>query len=351
MISAIALEAYRLPLRRPWRSARGGAGERRGWLVRIEADGLLGHGDCAPFPAAGTEDAETAWGWLRAWRDRSLRRALGAALADLEAEGTGTPAARYAVECALADLAAQAAGLPLALWLNPGLDAEAALAVPVNAALGPLAGLTPPDIERYAAEGYRVFKVKLGLDAVATDLGRLADLAPYLPRGGQFRLDANGAWTLAEAHHALAGLGGLPVEALEEPLRDPNPGHLHGLQAEAGFPLALDESLTRGGAWPDPAAVPVRRLVLKPAALGGLRRTLALARAAMAAGREVVVTSLVESAAGLWPTVHLAAAIGSPIPQGLATAHWLARDLGGPPRPVGGLMRIPPTPGAGFQPY
>ena len=112
----------------------------------------------------------------------------------------------------------------------------------------------------------------------------------------------------------------------------------------------MDESLTRGGVWPNAAVAPVRRLVLKPAVLGGLRRTLALARAAEAAGRELVVTSLIESAAGLWPTVHLAAAIASPIPQGLATAGWLAEDLGEAPRARAGRITIPNVPGGGFRP-
>jgi o-succinylbenzoate synthase len=354
VISAIALEPYRLPLRRPWRSAGGEVGERNGWLVRCEADGLAGYGDCAPLPAAGTEDEATAWGWLCAWRERSLRRSVESALDDLVGDGPRAPAGRYAAECALADLAAQGFGVPLARWLVPGLDVgldpRAGLSVPVNAALGPLAELTPGDLAACAAEGYRVFKVKLGLGGLEADLNRLADLAPHLPPEGQFRLDANGAWTLAEARQAVAALNALPVEALEEPLRDPNPVDLCELQAAAGFPLALDESIAFAGGWADPAAVSVRRLVLKPAALGGLRGTLALARTAGAAGMEVVVTSLIESAAGLWPTVHLAAAIGSPIPQGLATAGWLATDLGEAPRPRAGRIAIPQVPGGGFRP-
>jgi o-succinylbenzoate synthase len=350
VITGIALDPYRLRLRRPWHSAKGTEEARCGWLVRCEADGLAGYGDCAPLPAAGTEGGAAAWDWLCAWRGRTLGCAVGAALADLDRGEPGVPAARFAAESALVDLAAQAEGVPLARWLDPLLGPGAPLRVPVNAALGTLAELTPGDLAACAAEGYRVFKVKVGMDGLGADLNRLAGLAQQLPPGGQFRLDANGAWTLDEAARAVAALNALPVEALEEPLRDPTPEHLRRLQAEAGFPLALDESLTGSGVWPNAAAASVRRLVLKPAVLGGLRRTLALARAAEAAGREVVVTSLIESAAGLWPTVHLAAAVGSPIPQGLATAGWLAEDLGEAPRPRGGCIQIPQVPGSGFRP-
>lgn len=356
MITAIALSPYRLPLRRPWCSARGAVGERLGWLVGCEADGLVGYGDCAPLPAAGTEDRAAAWGWLSAWRETALGRTPCAALMELEGtdgdgKGGAAPAARYAAECALADLAAQAAGVPLARWLAPGTELDAQPSVPVNAALGPLAEVTGAGLADCATEGYLVFKVKVGLAGLRSELRQIEDLASSLPPGGRLRLDANGAWTLAEAQRAVAALNALPIEALEEPLGDPAPANLGALQGLAGFPLALDESLTRPGTVWDLHDLPVRRLVLKPAGLGGLRRTLALAGTAARAGIEVVVTSLIESAAGLWPTVQLAAAIGSPIPQGLATAAWLARDLGGPPRPRAGRLEIPRVPGGGFRPY
>lgn len=361
MIETIDLIPYRLPLTRPWRSARGGLGERRGWLLRVGSRGLFGYGDCAPLPAAGTEETAGAWDWLNAWRVRGLRRPLCSVMADLAEVGDATgsvwtaepaPAARYAAECALADLAARRAEIPLARWLNPA----AAHRVPINAVLGALGDLAPTDLATAAAEGYRVLKVKIGLAPPGEELRRLAALAPHLPSGVALRLDANGAWTLAQAQRMTAGLmvlaerSGLQVESLEEPLRDPGDADLRRLQAEVGFPLALDESLHRpGSAW-DLTALPVRRLVLKPAVVGGLGRTLALAHQARAAGLELVLTGLIESAAGLWPTVALAAALGADIPQGLATAQWLARDLGGPPRPGNGWIAVPPDPGSGFSP-
>lgn len=360
MITRIALTPYRLPLRRPWRSARGEDGARDGWLVGCEDGGLTGYGDCAPMPRAGTEDRATAWRWLLGWRVRALGQPLEAAVAALDALGERAPSARHAAECALADIAAQGMGLPLASWLSPELKMPDSLAVPVNAALGALGEVTPAHLSASAAEGCRVVKVKMGLGGLEAELNRLRSLAAHLPDGGRFRLDANGAWTRSQASRAVAVLNALPVEALEEPLKEPDLAGLGELQRQAEFPLALDESLSPwlhrlGLARPGldrlgPGRLPVRRLVLKPAVLGGLRRTLTLARAAAAAGQEVVVTSLIESAAGLWPTLHLAAAIASAVPQGLATSAWLVRDLGEPPRVKAGCMAVPSTPGSGFRP-
>ena len=94
----------------------------------------------------------------------------------------------------------------------------------------------------------------------------------------------------------------------------------------------------------------MRRLVLKPATFGGLQRTLSLARAATNLGFEVVLTSLIESAAGLWPSLQLAAALSSPIPQGLATSSWLAHDLGRVPDPEQGRIWLGQHRGSGFIP-
>ena len=48
---------------------------------------------------------------------------------------------------------------------------------------------------------------------------------------------------------------------------------------------------------------------------------------------------------------QLAAAIGSPLPHGLATADWLAEDLGPAPHVHLGRIELPATAGSGFLPY
>ena len=292
------------------------------------------------------------------------------------------PAAGFALESALIDLAARLAGVPLRRWLTP----RAEDAVPVNATLGTLRDQTPARIVTACQAGYQVLKLKVGLDAPETELAHLRKLATHLPPGASLRLDANGAWDYDQAARLIARLNDLPIESLEEPLKVPDWRSLASLQALARFPLALDESLHqdpgniagKAGLTIDrllaagnhavlssntalaglsvdrlqvaAGAPPVHRLVLKPAAVGGLRRTLFLARKAADLGLEVVLTSLIESAAGLWPSLQLAAALSSSLAQGLATASWLARDLGRVPDPRGGYILLGQDPGSGFVP-
>ena len=206
------------------------------------------------------------------------------------------------------------------------------------------AAVTPLALHSAVAAGFTVLKIKVGLNDPLTELAQLRALARLLPTGVSLRLDANGAWDIATAQRMLDGLAELPIEALEEPLRQPDVAQFAALQQRVTFPLARDESLHI------PVAQFPRRIVLKPAAIGGMRRTLALAQQAQAAGCEVVITSVIDSAAGLWATAQLAAACASPIPHGLATAAWLATDVGIAPQPQRGQLQLPMTPGSGFSP-
>lgn len=354
------LQPYRLALRRPWCSARGRLHERCGWLVVARDGHHHGYGDCAPLPEAGTESAPQAQARLHDWCMRARSDDAERLLAALWVEHpSATPAADAAVETALLDCCARRTNQPLRALLQPGAGALDRVAV--NAALGPLITCTPEQVQTAAAAGFRVFKLKVGTASVDAELARLHQLLTVLPDQGQVRLDANGAWTLDLASQILTALDSLPchggctrIESLEEPLHQPEDAKLAWLQARTSIPLALDESLPQR---PDAQSWPVRRVVLKPGVLGGLRASLALARNAIHAGVEPVVTSLVESAAGLWASAQLAAALrtltpGTPeICHGLATADWLASDLGPPPPLAHGQLWLSTQPGSGFQPW
>jgi o-succinylbenzoate synthase len=259
----------------------------------------------------------------------------------------GLPAAAAcAVDTALADLAAQAGGVPLAHLLNPYAESG----VRCNAALGVLDEGAARRAEAAIASGFEVLKFKVGLAGVSRDLALLRSVAERLPPGVMLRLDANRAWNGKDAACFLDGLGDLPVEMLEEPLRQPDLAALAALQARTEVPLALDESLPELGLGSVLAAAPVRRLVIKPMLLGGLNAGYGLARRAREAGMACVVTTTVDSVVGTLAALHLAAALANGLHHGLATSSWLMRDVGIAPAIRGGILRIDNTPGLGFVP-
>jgi len=338
---------YSLPLRQPWVSARGGFVVREGWLVRLVTDaGLIGYGDCAPLPQAGTESMDSAVACLSGWAATLPGLSLEVALGRVTASAAGAPAACCGLETALLDLLAQQAGLPLARWLNPRSSA----AVKVNAVLG---GVDSQVIKRAlaaVAEGYSVLKLKVGLAAGHEEIPLLHDLARCLPAGISLRLDANCAWNEREAGDFLGELAGLPVESVEDPLANPDRAGWFRLQAKVPFPLAADESLRIMGADTVFNQSPVRRVVLKPMVLGGLVTALALARRAREADVECVVTTTVDSAVGVTTALHLAAAVANDLAHGLATSSWLLRDVGDAPLVTEGVLQLGSGPGLGCCP-
>ena len=303
---------YCLPLRRTWQTSRGTLTERQGKLIRLQTDeGLIGWGDCAPLPEFGiTEAVATA----------------------------------YAEECARLDLAAQAVGVPLAEWLG-GCPAPASVAV--NASFGPIFTVDRDSLNHAATAGFTVAKLKVGVVPVDDEIAALRRLAATLPPTLRLRLDANRAWDAADAVRFLAACRHLPIDCIEEPLRDPDLATLARLQASAPFPLAIDES-TRLIACDFWRAPPVRRLVIKPARHGGLLASTELALRARASGLEVIVTSALESACGIATLAHIAAAVAPNAVHGLATSEWLASNVGLPPLIVDGRMQLPKGNGIGF---
>ena len=305
---------YTLPLSRPWQTSRGEIDERHGRLFRLQsADGLTGWGDCAPLPDFGvTETAATA----------------------------------FAEETAQLDLVAQQADLPLNAWLS-GEPAISQIAVNQNC--GAILTVTPDLLEAAAGAGFSMVKLKLGVHPVADEIAALHQLASHLPASLRLRLDANRAWRFADALSFIAACAGLPVEGLEEPLAEPTPALLAKLQAEAAFPLAIDESvdLLDRDFFHHP---PVGRIVIKPARHGSLLACVELALRARASRVEVIVTSSLESACGLLACAHLAAAVAPDAVHGLATADWMVTDTGTTPVVTKGYMLLPHFPGLGFQP-
>ncbi|MCX8018133.1 MAG: o-succinylbenzoate synthase, partial [Rhodocyclaceae bacterium] len=325
-----AVFPYCLPLIRPWRAARATLTERRGALLELsDAAGLAGWGDCAPLPSGGDPQAVIAA--LAAWACRP-------ASADFTQL---PPEARWAIETAQADLAARRAGSPLWRHLG-GRRGE----VEINAALGALDDGLPARLAQAAAQGFRIGKLKVGLAPVDEEIARLKALDATL----RLRLDANRAWSETDAARFLHAMVDLPIEAVEEPLAQPTLEKLAQLQAKLPFSLALDESLPSFGHEAVIATRAVRRLVLKPARLGGIAATRVIAATAQAAGIEVVLTAVVDSAIGVAATAHLAAALAPQMAHGLGTSAWLAADLAPSPVVVGATLRLPASAGLGVTP-
>jgi len=344
----LQIDAYSLPLTQPWQSSKGSCLARTGWLVTVTDDaGITGYGDCCPLPEAGTETHAQAGSFLR----KSVQQQpTGRCFQELEQHRASHPAACCGISTALLDLQARQQHLPLGQLLNRNASQEFSL----NAAAGTLMNINGSELQRLQQDGFQVIKLKAGTAEPAVELAQLHTLSGQLKPSTRLRLDANQAWNSRQAAYFIDGLQGLPVESLEEPLRVPTLADLEKLQRRTSIPLAMDESIPGTGAKVLVQSGIVRRLILKPMALGGLQPAMDIAEQARQAGMDSVVTSILESAAGIWAASQLAAAIDPWFPglaHGLATSPWLKQNTGEPPVINDGKIVLPITAGSGFRPH
>lgn len=335
------LEPFTLDLARPLSTARGQIEHREGFLVRIQYAEAEGLGEATPLPGW-TESLEACRDALEWAPELAQDEDWGVALGE-----TNAPAARHALALALADARAQNANKPL--YRSLGND-RLVRRVPVNATVGDGTPEETADRAVTAVEsGFDCVKVKVGARSVGDDIDRMRAVRDAIGPDITLRADANGAWTRAQAERAFRGLAPLDLEYVEQPLPADDIPDLSGLRDD-GVAVALDESLSSRSVTDVLAAEAADFLVLKPMALGGPDRARMAARQARQAGVTPVISTTIDSVVARTAAVHVAAAIPEVPACGLATAEWLAEDLGPDPAPVAdGQIEVPQNKGLGVE--
>ena len=337
------LERISLPLSEPLVGASETIEERRLMLVCLEAEhGLVGWGEAAPlepFDGVSDEQCLAALELQIAALRAAPAGASGAELLDSARKADPLPQALAAIDTALWDLAGQREGAPLASLLA----AEALARVPVNAVIG------ADEPESAAAQaraavgaGFTTIKVKVG---GGDDVERLEAIRVAIGPKVAIRIDANGAWTVAQAVDALAALEPFGIELVEEPVR--GLGQIEELRSLVETPISIDETAADDGALASGASALV---CLKLARAGGVSGLLAQAALARSSGTEVYLASMLDGPIGIAAALHAAAALRIMIPSGLATIDRFDGLDGGLLAPSDGAITVPLGPGLGVGP-
>jgi L-Ala-D/L-Glu epimerase len=347
----ISVERVRARLRAPFEAAWGSISQRELLVVRLEAaDGTVGWGEAAPLPSYGGEAVEQVWAALDVHRSqladvgdgpRDQLLAACAAAADI-------PEALAAIDLALWDLEGRRSGKPVCeLLARTALDITRNISeeyptrreVTVNATVGAMDPATvAKQVAAARAAGFRCVKLKAGL---GDDAARLAAARFAAGEEMSIRIDANGAWSVAEAVAVLRELASFEIELCEEPV--------HGLDAiarvaaESPIPIALDETAASPGAFErrvcDAACVKIARS-------GGVTGLLDRAAQARAAGYRLYLASTLDGPLAIAAALHAAVAIRPELPCGLATLGVFAGRAD--PLPArGGVISAPSGAGLG----
>jgi L-alanine-DL-glutamate epimerase-like enolase superfamily enzyme len=279
----------RWPIAGSFTISRGAKTEAVTVVAEVGRGGLIGRGECVPYPRYG-ETPEATLAALKSMRE-PLRRGLAR-----EALQHAMPAgaARNALDCAWLDLEAKTKGVRI--WDMLGRPAPRACTTAYTISLG-----TPEAMaEATAKAAHRpLLKIKLGGDA---DGARITAVRKAAPKS-ELIVDANEAWTPDNLEQHLAECAGAGVTLVEQPL----PAGRDDALARIKRPLAVcaDESVH------DRATLAGLRerydaINIKLDKTGGLTEALDMADAARALGFDIMVGCMVATSLAMAPAMLLA---------------------------------------------
>jgi o-succinylbenzoate synthase len=339
-IASVEVIPYALPFREPYVTAAGTLEQREMVLLRLRSeDGLVGLGEAVPLSLRG-----------------------GTALAQVVAELQGLGAREALDEATLsgADLAlsapARCAALTALLDLRgkraaADSDAGAGSPPPVrcNATLvsgDPAAVVSAA--ERWAADGFSTFKLKLG---AGDDAAQVRAVREALGPRVRIRVDANGAWDVEMAKRTLGELEPYEIELAEQPVATLE--EAMEVARSTSIPIAGDESIeSRTDAERASAMEACRMTGIKLSKVGGPEAAIEIAEVLPA-----YISSALDGPVGIAAAAQVAATLGEvlggeglELAHGLATQRLFASTVASTEFELrGDMLYPPPGPGLGIE--
>lgn len=319
-------------------------------IVKVQADGLTGYGECAASsaPTYSYETIGTTWHINRDWLLPTLLKADVQHPSDLVrlykfCRGHGM--AKTGTEQALWDIASQKRGLPLARLLGGTVDE-----IPTGISLGieDTVGDLIARVEESLAKKYRRIKLKI---KPGWDVDVIREVRKRFPKI-LLMGDANSAYSLKDTDH-LKRLDEFDLLMIEQPLAyDDYVDHRH-LQEKLKTPVCLDECIKS----PDDArrAIELKAgkiINLKQARVGGTTEAIRVHDLCRDAGWPVWCGGLLETGVGRAHNIALSTLPNFTLPGDVsASERYYREDIIDPPVTVTdrGTIEVPKTPGLGYQ--
>lgn len=278
----------RFPIRGRFTIARGSKTEAAVVTVELRDGAHVGRGECVPYGRYG-ESVEGVVGQLAA-----LEKLIADGLRREDLMTLLPPgAARNALDCAMWDIEAKRAGMRA--YEMAGLPAPQPVVTAYTLSLD-----TPQAMAQAAREaGHALLKLKLGAEG---DLERLTAIRAAVPQT-RLIVDANEGWTADTVEAHLAACAEVGVELVEQPLPAADDAALADIARPV--PVCADES-AHGLDSLDALAGRYDALNIKLDKTGGLTEAILLARAAQAAGLDIMVGCMVGTSLAMAPALLLA---------------------------------------------
>ncbi len=349
-IERIELRHIKMHLVAPFETSFGVETDEEHIIVRVDAEGITGWGECVasaePFYAY--ETTQTAWHILRDFLIPGVLRksidSVGEAVA-LGARIRGHNMAKAGLESALRDAFAKARGIPLSKMLG---GTRERIDVGVSVGIQPSPEVLVKRVEGYLSEGYKRVKIKI---APGRDLAFIAAVRKAFPEI-LLQVDANSAYTLDDVA-TLRAMDEYDLLLIEQPLSHDDIFDHSKLQRELKTPICLDESIhTLAGARAALELGSCRIINIKPGRVGGFAESRRIHDWCASRNAPVWHGGMLESGIGRAGNVALASLPNFKLPGDIsASKRYYAEDLVEPAFQVAsdGTMAVPTRPGIGVD--
>jgi len=281
-----------LPLKHPFKIARGETSLARTALVRLEWNGLEGLGEAVPL-ARYDESVQS----VRDYFAQHAPEIDDPYLLEDILGGEMPPAARCGLDLALHDLIGKDLGKPVyqLLGLDPGKTPLTSFTI----------GIADPQTTIAKVEEIRdhpVMKVKLGGGSVEQEIAMMELIRSRYT--GTIRIDANEGWDVESAVRILAEIARFDIEFCEQPIPAGNPAGLKHIRENSAIPIVTDEDSRF------PSDLPalygcVDGINIKLVKCGGIRPALEMVHTARAMGMKIMLGCMVESQISASAAAHL----------------------------------------------
>lgn len=325
-IARITLYHLRMPLQSPFETSFGRTVNRECILLKVDADGLSGFGECVADrdPGYSYETAGTAWHILQGF---IVPQVLGQEIRDAQdfqrrvAPIRGHAMAKAGLEMAMWDLQGKREGRSLRELLAGGRDrVEVGISLGIQTSPEALVKEVAGNVEK----GYRRVKIKIkpGRDVCETMAVRKA--FPDL----RLQVDANSAYS-PETAVALEPLDDLDLLLIEQPLAEDDLWDHSRLQARFITPICLDESILSARHARQALDMGACRVInIKAGRVGGLSQAVAIHDLCRAQGVPVWCGGMLETGVGRASNLALASLPGFSLPGDIsATERYYAEDI------------------------
>lgn len=337
---------YQVPFVKPFKTSVGEFRQREGIILIYEDGDVTAFGEVSPLPGFSNESLEQAVAVLQHNKE-ILSKAFEVGDADEIITVIDSihrfPSVSFGLDTLNLDLKAKRDSVSLSEYL---FDEEYE-PVPCNTAIG-LGSSSDviSQVQNARDQGFKTFKIKVGnnLNEELSALQQIREVYPDI----KIRLDANEAWSKAEAIENLKMFAPLDIEYCEQPVSRTNTSELKDVSTETSIPVAADESAR--------SLTDIRKLldidacdlfIIKPSLFGLTDHLNVTKRLLNTHNKEVVVTTAFDGVIGRTMTAILAAGLGSEKhAHGLATGSHLKEPIN-QQEINNGFFEFPSAPGLG----